>query len=71
MRWKKGNGEMENKDFVGYALGFVPGALTEEQIKKCKKAILNARKQHDAKIKKAKIKKAKAKRNNKQKGKRR
>ena len=25
---------MENKDFVGYALGFVPGTLTEEQKKK-------------------------------------
>ena len=57
---------MENKDFAGYALGFVPGALTEEQTKKCKKAVLNARKQRDEKIKKAK-----AKRNNKQKGKRR
>lgn len=57
---------MENKDFVGYALGFVPGTLTEEQIKKYKKAVLNAQKQRDAKIKKAK-----AKRNKKQKGKRR
>ena len=47
---------MENKDFVGYALGFVPGALTEEQTKKCKKAVLNAQKQRDAKIKKAKAK---------------
>ena len=57
---------MGNNDFVGYALGFVPGALTEEQTKKYRKTILNAQKQRDAKIKKAK-----AKRNNKQKGKRR
>lgn len=45
---------MENKDFVGYALGFVPGAFTEERIKKWKKAVSLARKQQEAKIKKAK-----------------
>ena len=55
---------MENKDFVGYALGFVPGTLTEEQIKKYRKAVLNSQKQRDAKIKKAK-----AKRKNRKKGK--
>ena len=45
---------MENKDFVGYALAAVPGALTEEQTKECKKAVSLARKQKEAKIKKAK-----------------
>ena len=64
--WQKKGGTMENNDFVGYALGFVPGAFTEDRIKKWKKSVSLARKQQEAKIKKAK-----AKRKNKQKGKRR
>lgn len=57
---------MENKDFVGYALGIVPGALTEEQTKECRKVLSLASKKHEDKTKKAR-----KKRNNKQKGKRR
>ena len=57
---------MEKGDLFGYALAVVPGAFTEERIKKWKKAVSLARKQQEAKIKKAK-----RARKIKQKGKRR